>query len=90
MIESGSWATDSDAAGTLLIDNVNGVFQIGERLSVAGKPANLATLTGFRAQDHFIKAYYGTESGCGPPNTEPLDGEKGPIPIDPGIELAAG
>ena len=82
VIEAGSWAT-LDAAGTLLIDNVNGVFQIGERLSVADKPANLATLTGFRAQDHFIQAYYGTESGCGTPNADPLDGEKHPYPIDP-------
>ena len=66
VIETGSWAT-SDAAGTLLIDNVDGVFQIGERLSVTGKPTDLATLTGFRAQDHFIQGYYGTESGCGTP-----------------------
>jgi prepilin-type N-terminal cleavage/methylation domain-containing protein len=82
VIEAGSWAT-LDAAGTLLIENVNGVFQVGERLSVTGKPANLATLTGFRAQDHYIQAYYGTESGCGTPNTDPLDGEKRPYPIDP-------
>ena len=82
LIETGSWAT-SDAAGTLLIDNVNGIFQIGERLSVTGKPTDLATLTGFRAQDHFIQAYFGTASGCGTPNTDPLDGEKRPYPIDP-------
>ena len=82
VIETGSWATH-DAAGTLLIENVNGVFQIGERLSVTGKAIDLATLTGFRAQDHFIQAYYGTASGCGTPNTDPLDGEKRPYPIDP-------
>jgi hypothetical protein len=82
VIEAGSWAT-LDAAGTLLIENVVGVFQIGERLSVTGKPGSLATLSGFRAQDHFIQAYYGTTSGCGTPNADPLDGEKHPYPIDP-------
>jgi prepilin-type N-terminal cleavage/methylation domain-containing protein len=64
VIDAGSWAT-RDAAGTLLIENVNGVFQVGERLSVTGKPADLATLSGFRAQDHYIQAYYATEAGCG-------------------------
>ena len=82
LIEAGSWAT-LDAAGTLLIDQVDGVFQIGERLAVAGKTIDLATLTGFRARDNYIQAYYGTESGCGTPNTDPLDGEKHPYPIDP-------
>ena len=82
VIETGGWAT-LDAAGSLLIDNVDGVFQIGERLSVAGKPTNLATLTGFRVQDDFIEAYFGTASGCGTPNTDPLDGQKHPYPIDP-------
>jgi hypothetical protein len=82
VVESGSWAT-LDAAGTLLLDQVDGAFQIGERLSVSGKPGNLATLIGFRVQDHFIQAYYGTASGCGTPNTDPLDGEKHAYPIDP-------
>ncbi len=82
VIASGGWAT-FDAAGTLLIDHVDGVFQIGERLSVAGKPTDLATLTGFRAQDNYIQAYYGTESGCGIPDTDPLNGEKRPYPVDP-------
>jgi hypothetical protein len=82
LIETGSWVT-GDAAGTLLIDHVNGVFQIGERLSAAGKPTDLATLTGFRARDNYIRAFYATESGCGIPGTDPLDGEKRPYPIDP-------
>ncbi|MDX2452912.1 hypothetical protein, partial [Desulfosarcina sp.] len=81
VLQSGSWAA-SDAAGTLILDEVNGPFQINERLSVAGK-SELATLTGSRAQDNFIKAYLGTESGCGTPNTDPLDGEKHPNPVDP-------
>ncbi len=81
VIQLGSWAA-SNAVGTLLLDKVNGTFQINERLSVAGK-SELATLTGFRAQDHFIKVYLGTESGCGIPNTDPLDGEKKPNPLDP-------
>jgi hypothetical protein len=76
-----NWATD-DAAGTLLLENVNGVFNINERLMVAGK-SEIARITGFRAQDHYIKAYYGTESGCGTPDADPLDGEKRPYPIDP-------
>ena len=76
-----NWAAD-DAAGTLLLENVNGVFNINERLIVAGK-SDIARITGFRAQDHYIKAYYGTESGCGTPDTDPLDGEKRPYPIDP-------
>ncbi|MBC2713333.1 MAG: immune inhibitor A [Desulfosarcina sp.] len=81
VLQSGAWDA-SNAAGTLLLDNVNGVFQINERLSVPGK-SELATLTGFSAQDHFIKAFFGTETGCGTPNTDPLDGEKHPNPIDP-------
>ncbi|MCB2146644.1 MAG: prepilin-type N-terminal cleavage/methylation domain-containing protein [Deltaproteobacteria bacterium] len=76
-----NWTTD-DAAGTLLLENVNGVFNINERLIVAGK-SDIARITGFRAQDRYIKAYYGTASGCGTPNTDPLDGEKRPYPIDP-------
>lgn len=81
VIDTGSWAT-LDATGTLLVENVNGVFQVGERLSASGKPGSLATLTGFRANDHYVQAYYGTELGCGTPNADPLDGEKRPYPID--------
>jgi prepilin-type N-terminal cleavage/methylation domain-containing protein len=81
VIENGGWAA-STATGTLLLDEVNGVFQIGERLLVPSK-SDLATLTGFRAQDHFIKASFGTETGCGIPNASPLDGEKRALPLDP-------
>jgi prepilin-type N-terminal cleavage/methylation domain-containing protein len=81
VLQNVNWAA-STATGTLLLDEVNGVFQIGERLLVPGK-SELATLTGFRAQDHFIKAFVGTETGCGTPNANPLDGEKRALPLDP-------
>lgn len=81
ILQNGAWA-DADAVGTLLLEDVDGMFQTNERLRVPGK-SELATLTGFNAQGHFVKAYYGTPSGCGTPNTDPLDGEKGPNSIDP-------
>jgi hypothetical protein len=81
LVSGGDWLS-SDAAGTLLLDHVSGTFQIGERLTVAGK-GELATITAFRAADHYIQSYLGTAAGCGTPNTDPLDGRKHPHPIDP-------
>ncbi|MFO7715675.1 type II secretion system protein J [Desulfosarcina sp.] len=81
VLQSGSWAANN-AAGSLLLDNVNGLFRLDEQITVAGK-SPLATLRAFRAQDHYIKGYFGTESGCGTPNSNPLDGDKRPSPLDP-------
>jgi hypothetical protein len=81
MLSGGDWST-SDAAGTLLLENVAGSFQIGERLAVAGK-GEQATLTAFRAADHYIQSYLGTAAGCGIPNTDRLDRQMHPNPIDP-------
>ena len=84
IVSSGSWTSADHASGTILLENVNGTFDVGgqEQIAVNGKSVGL-NCTGYLAQGHFIKAYYGTESGCGTPNTDPMDGEKGANPIDP-------
>jgi prepilin-type N-terminal cleavage/methylation domain-containing protein len=84
IVSSGSWTNGDTASGTILLDNVNGSFDVGgqEQITINGKSVGF-NCTGYLAQGHFIKAYYGTESGCGTPNTDPLDSEKGANPIDP-------
>ena len=84
IVSSGNWTNGNSASGTILIDDVNGTFDVGgqEQIAVNGKSV-VVDCTSYSAMEHFIKAYYGTESGCGTPNTDPLDGEKGPNPIDP-------
>jgi prepilin-type N-terminal cleavage/methylation domain-containing protein len=84
IVSSGSWTSADTASGTILLENVNGTFDVGgqEQIAVNGKSV-VFNCSGYLAQGHFIKAYYGTESGCGTPNTDPMDGEKGANPIDP-------
>lgn len=73
-------STDNPDNGTLLLKNVNGAFEI-DNISVIGK-SDVARVTGFYAdQYHFIKAYYGTESGCGLRTDNPLDSDKGDNPV---------
>ena len=84
IVSSGNWTSGNSAFGTILVDDVNGTFDVGsqEQIAINGKSV-VVNCTGYLAEGHFIKAYYGTEYGCGTPNTDPLDGEKGPNPIDP-------
>ncbi|BBO66985.1 hypothetical protein DSCA_09150 [Desulfosarcina alkanivorans] len=72
--------TNNPDSGTLLLDQVNGNFEIGN-ISVIGK-TDVATVTGsYEDAYHFIKAYYGTDSGCGTRTDNPLDSDKGANPI---------
>ncbi|WP_319409960.1 prepilin-type N-terminal cleavage/methylation domain-containing protein [uncultured Desulfosarcina sp.] len=84
IVSSGNWTSEDNASGTILLDKVNGIFDVGgqEQIAINGKSV-VVKCAGYSAKEHFIKAYYGTASGCGTPNTNPLDGEKRPYPIDP-------
>ncbi|MFC1799221.1 hypothetical protein ACFLZL_05400 [Thermodesulfobacteriota bacterium] len=70
---SGTWAGGT-AAGTLLIKNVTGSFQI-ETVYVIGS-ATAAQITAFRTRDNFIKAYYADTEACGTANDTLLDNER--------------
>jgi len=74
VVSSGSWAA-GNAAGTLILKNTTGTFSAGEQLRVNGSAA-AATVSGYRARDNFIRAYYGTALGYGAPDSSPLNDEK--------------
>ena len=75
VVSSGSWAA-GNAAGVILLNNLSEIsFQNGT-LSVQGKGANLATVTGLRTRDNYIRAYYSDPVGCGVPNDNPFDRER--------------
>lgn len=73
IIESGSW-TGNDAAGTILLKNVNGTFQ-NEPLIVIGSITS-ATVTDFIDGANYIRAYYGDTGACGIPDGDLLDDQR--------------
>lgn len=75
---SGSWGGNT-AAGTLLLRNTSGTFGAGEQINVIGSAAT-AQVDGYSARDNYIRAYYGDQTGCGTPNSDPLDSRRGAIP----------
>ncbi|MFC1813845.1 hypothetical protein ACFL03_14260 [Thermodesulfobacteriota bacterium] len=78
VLESGSWTAGGNATGILILNKVNGTFQIGQDLYVGGSV--LAKISSdadfFRTRDNYVKVYYGEAADVDPPNTTPLDFEK--------------
>lgn len=66
--------------GVLLVENITGTFLLDEDLMANGK-TGVITYKGQESKARFIKAYYGTDSGCGTPNTMRTDREKHPNPF---------
>jgi len=74
MLSSGAWAS-SDAAGTMTINNLNGVFIVGETVTATASTTQV-TVLGFSARDNYIRALYGYPDACGTASSQYLDEDK--------------
>jgi len=78
MLSDADWA-GTNAVGTLLLNNISNStqFQSNERIVTVGHGSRSARVYGYNAatdsQTNIIKAYYASETGNPPGNSDPLD-----------------
>jgi hypothetical protein len=81
VVTSGSWA-GGNAAGHLILKNYIGNFTTNQPFLVIGA-GQTGIVRGVRTRDNFIRVYFSSASGCGTPNSDPLDNERSPYPRNP-------
>jgi type II secretory pathway pseudopilin PulG len=81
ILTAGTWA-GGNAAGHLVLKNLTGSFVTNQPFFVVGV-GQTGTVRGVRSRDNFIRVYFGSATGCGIPNSDPLDNERSPYPRNP-------
>jgi hypothetical protein len=71
MLSSGTWA-GNDAAGIMTINNLNGIFQLGELVTASASSTQMTVLA-FSDRDNYMRAYYGYRDACLAPSAQYLD-----------------